>query len=235
MCGRYVWVYYPDDFSERYQLREIPPGLFASFNAAPTQTLPVIVERREAGRELEGMRWGLIPRWSRPGDAKPPTPFNARGESVSSKPMFKGLFTRKRCLVPVNGYYEWRTEAGKKQPYFFTLRDEPMFTLAGLYDDTSARPDGPIGSFTIVTTTPNELTGEYHDRMPVIVALEDADEWLSLEETDPAPLQRLLRPYPADAMAARRVSMAVNNVRNDSESLIEPIDDDEPPTSSKPS
>ena len=227
MCGRYLSFYYPDDFSERYQLRVIPPWMFRSFNAAPTQTLAVMVERAETGRELEGMRWGLVPRWSRPGE-KAPAPFNARAESVSTKPMFKGLFTRKRCLVPVNGYYEWKTVEGKKQPYLFTLPAEPMFTLAGLYDDTNDREEGPKGSFTIITTTPNEMTGEYHNRMPVIVTREDADEWLSPDERDAGPLERLLRPYPAEEMAARRVSAAVNNVRNNNESLLEPLDDDEP-------
>ena len=226
MCGRYIVAYYPEDFSERYQLRTIPPGLFPTYNAAPTQTLPVIVERPEAGRELEQLRWGLVPRWSRPGETKPATPFNARAESVASKPMFKGLFTRKRCLVPVNGYYEWKTVAGKKQPYLFTLPDEPLFTLAGLYDDADDREDGPKGSFTIITTTPNEMTGEHHDRMPVIIANADVDEWLSPDEHDIESLERLLRPYPAEKMAARPVSPAVNNVRNNNPSLIEPLDDE---------
>ena len=224
MCGRYIVAYFPDDFSERYQLRTIPPGLFPSYNAAPTQTLPVIVERAEGNRELEQLRWGLVPRWSKPGGANPPAPFNARAESVASKPMFKGLFTRKRCLVPVNGYYEWKTVGGKKQPYLFTLPDEPMFTLAGLYDDTNDREDGPEGSFTIITTTPNEFAAEYHNRMPAIIARENADEWLSPEEHDIEPLERLLQPYPAEEMAARPVSPAVNNVRNNDESLIEPVD-----------
>ncbi len=227
MCGRYIVAYFPDDFSERYQLRIIPPGLFPSFNAAPTQSLPVIVERSAAGRDLETMRWGLTPRWSRPGE-KALAPFNARGESVAHKPMFKNLFTRKRCLVPVNGYYEWKTVEGKKQPYLFTLPDEPLFTLAGLYDDTAEREDGPQSSFTIITTTPNELTGEYHNRMPVIVGPEDVEEWLSPDERDVEPLERLLRPYPAEEMAARPVSSAVNNVRNNTESLIAPPEEEPP-------
>lgn len=228
MCGRYVVAYYPDDFSERYQLRVIPETLFRSFNAAPTQSLPVIVERPETGREVAALRWGLVPRWSKPGEAKPVAPFNARAESVASKPMFRNLFKKKRCLVPVNGYYEWKTVGGKKQPYLFTLPDEPMFSLAGLYDDTTDREDerAPWGSYTVITTTPNEFTGEFHSRMPVIIAREDEEEWLSPAETDVEPLERLLRPYPAEAMAARRVSAAVNNVRNNNESLIEPQDDE---------
>lgn len=230
MCGRYIVAYFPDDFSERYQLRAIPPSLFRSFNAAPTQTLPVIVERPAAGRELEMLRWGLIPRWSKPGEAKPVAPFNARAESVASKPMFRGLLKKKRCLVPVNGYYEWKTVDGKKQPYLFTLPEEPMFSLAGLYDDTEESEDGPKGSFTIITTAANEFTGEYHDRMPIIIARDDEEEWLDPAETDIEPLERLLRPYPAAEMAARRVSAAVNNVRNNSEDLIEPIDDDDSPS-----
>lgn len=230
MCGRYIVAYFPDDFSERYQLRVIPESLFRSFNAAPTQTLPVIVERAGTGRELEAYRWGLAPRWSKPGE-KSLAPFNARAESVASKPMFRGLFKKQRCLVPVNGYYEWKTEGGKKQPYLFTVPDEPMFSLAGLYDEAAGDEGEPAGSFTVITTTPNEMTGEYHNRMPVIIAREDEDEWLDPAETDIEPLERLLRPFPAEEMAARRVSPAVNNVRNNSESLIADQDDDEPAAS----
>ncbi|MGI8475907.1 MAG: SOS response-associated peptidase [Thermomicrobiales bacterium] len=231
MCGRYVIYFLPEEIHERFQLRHIPRELFHSFNAAPTQGLPVVWSPEAEAREVATMRWGLVPRWSRPGLLNaPPAPFNARAESLAEKPMFRSLIASRRCLVPANGYYEWRTEGGKKQPYYFSLPGEPIFSFAGLYDeipgdaDAPGDPDGPRRSFTVVTTRPNDLTAGFHHRMPVILARGDEEEWLSRDVTDPRIVDRLLlNPYPADRMAAHPVSPAVGNVRVNDPSLIESV------------
>lgn len=226
MCGRYVIEWLPDEISERFQLRRIPASLFASFNAAPTQELPTVLEAEDGERELVTMRWGLIPRWAKPGDAKSkgPAPFNARAESLLEKPMFKSLVGRKRCLVPANGYYEWKQVGSRKQPYLFQTADEEMFAFAGLYDEHE-RPDGTlVPSYTVITTEANELAREYHHRMPVILPREAEEEWVSKDQTDARAAVQLLEPYPAEQLTVRPVSPEVNNVRNNDPSLIEPFD-----------
>ncbi len=225
MCGRYVIEWLPDEIHEVFQLRRFPEGMFRSYNAAPTQQLPVIVERVEGDRELVTMRWGLIPRWVKPGDTKTPAPFNARAETLAEKPMFRSLAAHKRCIVPANGYYEWKQVGGHKQPYLFEVADEPLFGIAGLYDEFK-NPDGePLRSYTIVTTAPNALAAEYHNRMPAILRREDHETWLSPEITEFAAIEHVLRAIPAEELTAHAVSTAVNNVRNDDPSLIEPIPD----------
>lgn len=227
MCGRYVVEWLPDEFSERFQLRIIPDFLFASFNAAPTQRLPVIVEREDGNREMRTMRWGLVPRWSKPGDGKAPTPFNARAESILEKPMFRSLVNRKRCLVPANGYYEWKPIDGKKQPYLFTLRDQELFSFAGLYDEFKDAEGEWRSSFTIVTTDANEFSARYYHRMPVILPRNAETEWVDRETDDGHAVAHLLQPYPSELMAAHAVSTDVNNVRNNDAHLIEPIEESE--------
>ncbi len=218
MCGRYV-VAGHQELSERFQLRQISFPLRPIFNAAPSQELPVIVEDDSGERALRPMRWGLLPRWRKPGQADSVAPINARAETLLDKPMFRPLVGSKRCLVPASGFYEWQRVGGRKQPYFLHLRDGSLVGLAGLYDES---PDG-VASFAIVTTPPNPLVAPLHDRMPAILRLEDEEEWLSRDLTDPHAAQALLRPYPAEAMVADPVSPAVNNVRNDGPDLIAPI------------
>lgn len=223
MCGRYVIEWLPDEVHEMFQLRRIPEGLFRSYNAAPTQQLPVIVDRGDEGRDLTMMRWGLVPRWAKPGESKGPVPFNARAETLLEKPMFRSLVARRRCLVPANSYYEWKQAGKGKQPYLFSLPDRPLFAFAGLYDEV-AGPDGEVsGSYTIITTDANDLTREFHHRMPVILHRADEELWASPDVDDPQAVQHLLRPYDPDEMTLYAVSPAVNNVRVNEPSLIEPI------------
>jgi putative SOS response-associated peptidase YedK len=221
MCGRYV-LKAPEDISERFQLRQFNLHLSPVYNAAPSMELPVIVENEGGDWEAKLMRWGLIPRWAKPGD-KTVAPINARAETLLEKPMFRSLVGRKRCLVPASGFYEWKQQQGRKQPYFVSLPDESTFALAGLYDEFQDKDGAPIASYTIVTTQPNDLMATLHNRMPVILPRRDEEEWLSREVTDPVQVERLLVPFPTDAMTAWPVSPAVNNVRNDDPRLIEPL------------
>jgi putative SOS response-associated peptidase YedK len=220
MCGRYV-VEGHQELSERFQLRQLPFALFPRFNAAPSQELPIVVEDDDGERAVRLMRWGLVPRWRKPGQTPSVAPINARAETLLDKPMFRPLVGGKRCLVPANGFYEWRRTGGRKQPYYFHAKDGALVGLAGLYDET---PDG-LASFAIVTTTPNELVAPLHDRMPAILRRGDEADWLSRDLTDGHAAQALLGPYPAAAMAAAPVSTAVNNARNEGPDLIAPVDE----------
>lgn len=224
MCGRYVIAGH-DELSERFQLRQLhlDTDWVGTFNAAPSELLPVIVEDPAGERVLRLMRWGLVPRWQRPG-SRTIAPINARAESVLEKPMFRGLVARQRCLIPANGFYEWQRRPGGTQPYYAELRDEPLFAFAGLYDETAEADGEAVGSYTILTTAANELMAPVHERMPVILHEADEAEWLSRELTDAHPLERLFAPYPAAEMAIYPVSRAVNNVRNNGPELTKPAE-----------
>ncbi|MFL5758555.1 MAG: SOS response-associated peptidase [Thermomicrobiales bacterium] len=223
MCGRYV-LNAPEDLSERFQLRQLTINLPRTYNAAPSEMLPAIFPQ-DGERVAELMQWGLIPRWRKPGEKDNFAPINARAETILEKPMFRNLVARRRCLVPANGFYEWQRREDRKQPYFISVTDDPTFAFAGLYDMHKEDDGGDlIGSYTILTTSANKLMESIHDRMPVILRKEDEEEWLSPEVTDPVAIQHLLQPYPAKEMEAYPISTAVNNVRNDGEELIKPLE-----------
>jgi putative SOS response-associated peptidase YedK len=210
-----------------FDLPEVP-DLLPRYNVAPSQEVPVVRQRGET-RELTLLRWGLIPFWSKD-PKRGPTPINARSDSASEKPAFRQAFRRHRCLLPADGFYEWKKEGTKKQPVLFRMRDEGPFAFAGLWD----RWEGPEGqiiqSCTLLTTEPNELVAPVHDRMPVILPPEAYALWLDPTETEAARVQPLLRPYPAEAMTATLVSPRVNSPREDDPGLIAPV---QPPTQLK--
>lgn len=231
MCGRYI-VEGVQEISERFQLRDIGLIFEPTYNAAPSELLPVVIADDDGQRQLRLLRWGLIPRWSRPG-GKGVQPINARVETLREKPMFRPLLSRHRCIVPASGYYEWRTEGGAKQPYFVSTTDREVFGFAGLYDETTnPEAEGPAaaaaGSYTIITAGAHEALASLHDRMPLILRPEHEEAWLSRDVTDPLEIEQLLNPRPGSEMLTYPVSKAVNNVRNDSPDLIEPIDVEAP-------
>jgi putative SOS response-associated peptidase YedK len=226
MCGRYV-IEGTTELSERFQLRQIPTNLFpewTTYNAAPSQLLPVILEDAAGERTVVPMQWGLVPRWRRPEGKPGVAPINARAETLLEKPMFRGLTKTKRCIVPASGFYEWRRVDGRKQPYYLTSEDGEAWGFAGLYDLTHDETNDAAGSFTIVTTNANPLVASLHERMPAILRREDEAEWISRDVTDPVEVEQLLRPYPEAAMRIYPVSAAVNNPRNNGPELIAPDD-----------
>lgn len=214
MCGRFKLS---TDLSQiRISLR-FPemPNLRPRFNIAPGQDVPVI-RLAEDGRHLSELRWGLIPFWAK--DAKIGyKAINARCEGIDKKPMFREALRRRRCLVITDGFYEWRAEDGKKQPYLFEIEGGKPFAFAGLWE-TWKSTDGPLESCTIVTTEANETMVPIHNRMPVILAPEDYDRWMAEGPLD------LLRPCPNDWLAKRPVSPAINNARNEGEGVLGPVD-----------
>lgn len=227
MCGRYVIALEGIALAEALQRRfgvELPlPQVPNTYNAARTQQLPVILAEEGGPRRVELMRWNLIPRWQKP-EAKEFNTINARAETVATKPTFRHLIARHRCLVAASGFYEWQVDdKGARHPFYFSLPDEPLFAFAGLWDEWRHRDvldAPPIRSYTILTTGANAVVTPVHDRMPVILKPEDEAEWLSPEVTDPAQLERLYRPYAAEAMQRWPVSQAVNSTRQNKAELI---------------
>ena len=191
------------------------------FNVAPTQPAPVVI-LRDGARRIEMMRWGLVPSWGgRPG-ARPPLMINARKESLHDKPVFRDALAHRRCLVPADGFFEWKRE-GKRAPaqaMYIHPRDHHTFAFAGLWTRTRT-DDGELMSFTIVTGPPSELVAPIHDRMPVVLAPRSYAAWLD-PSIGAAHAQALLRPPADDAWICEPVSAHVNSAHNDDPRCIEP-------------
>lgn len=204
MCGRYTSegvdvAKLVERFDAEKKLEEFQPN----HNIKPTQSAPTVIEK-DGKRELHLMQWGLIPFWAK--DPKIGNKmFNARSETVGEKPSFKNLFKRKRCLVPATGFYEWKPEGRGKVPYRFTVGDHEVFGFAGLYDSWRTPSGEMLYTYTIITTTANELVTHAHDRMPVILPRDKEEAWIDPSVEDPFFLQSLLEPYPAELMAMSKV------------------------------
>ncbi len=224
MCGRFAQAAKPEVIAELFGLpRTAVPSYRPRYNLAPTQ--PALVLRRHPmthEKELTFLLWGLIPSW-----AKDPSIgnrlINARAESLAEKPAFRAAFRRRRCLVPADGFYEWKKTGDGKQPYFITRKDGKPMALAGLWERWQS-PDGSvIESFTLITTEPNELVRKLHNRMPAILPEDAFDLWLD-PFADLKTVQKLLQtPYPAARLTAWPVSALVNNPAHDDPGLIEPL------------
>jgi putative SOS response-associated peptidase YedK len=225
MCGRYLLKAPADALRRAFGFVE-QPNLMPRYNIAPTQDVAVIRERREpkGERTLQLLRWGLIPSWAEDmkGGAKL---INARAEGISERPSFREAFQKRRCLVPADGFYEWRTEGKIKQPYLIQRRDRAPFAFAGLWERWVPKTQPPepayIDSFTIVTTEANALLRPLHARMPVILAPEDYARWFDRGASE-AELKALLKPAPEDLLAYVPVSPRVNAAAPDDADLIEP-------------
>ncbi len=222
MCGRYTLKAEKKEMEEEFGARvESAEALPARYNIAPTQFIPV-VRHLEAERFLSAMKWGLIPSWAK--DEKIGNKMiNARAETVAEKPAFRSAFKSRRCIVPASGFYEWKRLGDKegKQPFYFYLKDKPVFGFAGLWEEWRDTKSGEIlESCTIITTEANEVLLPVHDRMPVILKAEDYEQWLDTKETKSERLQKLLVSYPAKEMSLHQVSRAVNSPTTDSPELI---------------
>jgi putative SOS response-associated peptidase YedK len=211
MCGRFLLFSDAPTLAGLFDLAGFPE-LAPRYNIAPTQPVAA-VRSGEAGRECVRLRWGLVPSWSR--DTKV-APINARAETAADKPLFRAALRKRRCLVPASGFYEWLALAGgkRKQPYCFRPGDERPWALAALWERWQG-PDSPVESCAILTTEANELVRPVHERMPVILPERHWSAWLDPALQEAGQLVPLLLPYPADAMRAYPVGLAVNNPRND--------------------
>lgn len=220
MCGRFAITSSPEAIRQLFGYRTeavFPPR----YNIAPTQPVPVV--RRANGEiELVLMRWGFIPSW-----VKDPGSFalivNARGETVNEKPAFRHAMKRRRCLLPADGFYEWKAEPGRKRPYFVRRKGGGPLAFAGLWE-TWMGPDGEeVDTVCIVTTRANALVAPIHDRMPVIIAPEAFSLWLDGDQVDALTAATLIAPAPEPLLEAYEVSLGVNRAANDSPTLIAPL------------
>jgi putative SOS response-associated peptidase YedK len=221
MCGRYTLRSRGKGKFYGVPASQLPltavPLLVPRYNIAPSQDVLAIVERHDR-REVALFQWGLIPSWSKEASGF----INARAETLERKPSFAESFQRRRCLIPADGFYEWKRSGKLKQPFFFQLKDESPFAFAGIWDKWQG-DDRSITSCAIITTTPNELLATIHDRMPVMLTAEGQEQWLRAD-ADPRQLQELLAPFPAAAMKSFPVSAQVNGAQIDEPQLVDPID-----------
>jgi putative SOS response-associated peptidase YedK len=221
MCGRFSQQRPASELAEIFAAEPLADELGPRFNVAPTDDALVVVQREER-RAITAYRWGLIPHWA---DAAKvgSRMFNARAETLTSSPAFRDALRRKRCLVPVDGFYEWKREGTRRQPFLISRTDGQPLALAGLWSgwrDPAA--DRVIRTFTIITAGPNEQVADLHDRMPVVIPEAAWATWLDPSLDDRGELQGLLVPNEDVDLRIVAVSALVNNVRNDGPELIEP-------------
>jgi putative SOS response-associated peptidase YedK len=219
MCGRYSLICI-DDLGNRFRVFDPMMGARSKFNVSPASEMPVIV--RSEGNHVAIMRWGLIPSGTRDIRAAKSL-INARAETLEEKPAFRLLLKTHRCLIPASGFFEWKNEGKKKNPYYIRLLDDPLLSFAGLYDQWH-NPEGmTVSTYTIITCEANPLVAPLHDRMPVILSRSGEDRWLDPHPLTPEDLNRILVPYPAGCMEAIPVSHLVNNPAADDERVIQPL------------
>lgn len=196
------------------------PLLRPRFNIAPSEEIAVVRPAPDGSRRLEMMRWGLIPYWSRE-PATAARTINARSETADWKPAFRNAFRFRRCLIPADGFFEWKKQKGGSLPFYYRMRDESIFAFAGLWDLWRNGKGESIRSCTILTTSPNELVAPVHNRMPVILAPDHYRAWLDPQPARPQ-LKGLLLPFPAAEMIAFPVGRRVNSPRNDDPACLTP-------------
>jgi putative SOS response-associated peptidase YedK len=231
MCGRYCISSAPEAIRRLFRYPE-QPNFPPRYNVAPTQPVP-IVRLVEGERQFALVRWGLIPSW-----VKDPREFslliNARGESVNDKPAFQNAMKRRRCLFPADGFYEWKTDGGRKHAYLARPKSGGPLAFAGLWE-TWMGPNGEeMETAAIVTTAANPEMAQVHHRAPVIVPPEQFDFWLDTLHVDAEMATQLIAPAPSGSMDVYEVSSAVNHVANDSPALLEPCSADAEPPVEKP-
>ena len=221
MCGRYSLHANPGVIALAFKLG-VAIDWSARYNITPSSRIVIVRKDAAAGRVAALITWGLIPGW-----AKDPTIgnklANARGETVDEKPSFRNAFKRSRCLIPASGFYEWKTVAGRKQPYYMHPVGAPLFAIAGITERWQG-PEGVVETCAIITTGPNGVMRNIHDRMPVILSAEDHDAWLDPRNQSIAALKQLIKPCADSTMAAHAVSTRVNAPKNDAAGLIDPLD-----------
>jgi len=217
MCGRFT-LKSPRrlGFAETAYSQLPASTLVPRYNIAPSQEILAFIGSEDE-RRLSAFVWGLIPSWSN----DPRGFINARSETLEVKRSFSESFHRRRCLIPADGFYEWKRRGKSKQPYYFQLQDESQFAFAGVWD-TWRRDGASINSCSIITTAPNDLLAAIHDRMPVMLSPDAQDKWM--RDSGPEELMKLLKPFPAEQMKSFPVSSKVNYAKDDEPSMVDPVE-----------
>jgi putative SOS response-associated peptidase YedK len=220
MCGRFTLTTPAARLAKALNLADVPE--FAPrFNIAPSQLVLTVRPLPDAKREALFLRWGLVPSWAT--DAKIGNRLlNARMETVTSKPSFRSAFRKRRCLIPADGFYEWQKLGKKKQPFWFHRPDAEPFFFAGLWEHCDIGAEKSLETCTLLTTEANETVQPVHERMPLILVREKADEWLDPDVADAEWLQKLA-PCPKDFFVATAVSDRVNSPKHEDAACIEPM------------
>lgn len=225
MCGRAYETYTEEELFIRY-ISNRPmqlPDLKPTYNLCPTQKTPVVfVENGE--RKIEMMRWGLVPTWAKDlASVSKYSLINSKAEEISEKRSYSAPFRQRRCLVPVSGFYEWK-QVKPKIPFAISLVDDPIMSMGGIWEEWISKETGEIiRSCAIITLEANEFMNQVHHRMPVIISREDEAEWLDPTITDPAKLQKFLKPIESEKMKLHEVSSEVNSPRNNHKALLDPV------------
>jgi putative SOS response-associated peptidase YedK len=219
MCGRFAQYSNPEVYASQFDLDSICNAT-PRYNVAPTQPVLAIRRNEEGLRELAPLRWGLVPHWSKGPDNRY-SMINARAETVDSKPAYRSAFRHRRCLIPTEGFYEWKAGKGGKTPFLVRRVDKEPFAMAGLWERWKDHEGEVLESCTIVVTDANELVRAIHDRMPVILASEDYEGWLDSANQDFEWLRAILKPANLERWTMHPVSRRVNSPSNDGPELLE--------------
>ena len=224
MCGRFTLHHSTEQVAERFTVQQVLFPLEARYNIAPAQAVPVVANSPTAGvRWMEAMKWGLVPFWAKNPEIGNRL-INARAETIAEKPSYKQALKRRRCIVPGDGFYEWKAESGARIPHHIRRRDGELFGFAGLWEEWEAPDGSPLRTCAIITVAPNELMAPIHNRMPAILRSEDEAAWLDPEFQNTDAIVALLQAYPAENMQAYPVSRYVNAPQNDDESCLEAVE-----------
>jgi putative SOS response-associated peptidase YedK len=228
MCGRYT-LYKSEELVNRFNIDqkdfdELYDQLKKRYNVSPSQVMPAVVQKDDSHNGLDMMRWGYMPVWAKdPRDVFKYKTFNARSEEIFEKRTWKDAIRHRRCLIPANGFYEWKATDTGKQPYFIHPKDQDLFAFAGIWG-TWADTDGrKWGTYSILTTSPNKEMRDIHTRMPVIVRPADEARWLDSDSTEPEDIADIMNPYQDDALEIYEVSRDVNTSRIDQDTLVLPL------------
>ena len=224
MCGRYRLSRRKQIIEEHFDAADWQDDWSPRYNIAPTQHVPVIRQHpKKPVRQISLMKWGLIPTWARDTSIASST-INAKSETASTKPAFRDLLKFRRCLIPADGFYEWKRTGTSKLPFCFEVNEGELFAFAGLWDGWKNAEGQWIKTFTILTTTPNAVTSAIHDRMPVILDRDSYDLWLDPGMQNVAAISELLKTYDARLMRCYPVSSRVNHVANDDVECSQPVE-----------
>lgn len=224
MCGRFVQIDGGKGMVEHLGIFSDVMDVSPRYNIAPS-TSAMVIRHTHHGMSLALLQWGLIPHWAKDSNMRSRM-INARSETAAEKLSFRAAFRQRRCLIPTDGFYEWKKAGRGKQPHFIRMANQKPFAMAGLWESWSSQGEPPLETFTILTTEPNDLMRPIHNRMPVIINPDHYRKWVDPRMQDTDTLAGMMVPYPETHMEAYPVAPYLNNPRNDSPLCMERYDDD---------